>query len=111
MKLIFFIIILILSTNSYSMDGNRLYSLSNSSDVEIIQYNAYIEAVLDMTMLINTNNGTKIKNVCLPKGVSVKQIGDMVKKYLEANPELRHKNAASLVYATLLVNNWQCKGH
>ena len=44
---------------------------------------------------------------CLPQGVNAGQVRDVVKNFLEATPEVRHRPADVIVYA-ILKNTWPC---
>ncbi len=44
---------------------------------------------------------------CAPKGVTVGQIADIARAYLEANPTMRHYSGDSLVQIALS-NAWPC---
>ncbi len=47
------------------------------------------------------------KYLCIPEGVSNKQIIDVVKASLISNPEKRHMDASYLVYM-ILAKSWPC---
>lgn len=40
-------------------------------------------------------------SACVPNGVTYEQVADIVRKYLEANPAMRHNGAAFLVHRAL----------
>jgi hypothetical protein len=44
---------------------------------------------------------------CLPDGVTVGQLKDVVKNFLEASPEVRHRPADLIIYA-IFKNTWPC---
>lgn len=46
---------------------------------------------------------------CVPEGTNLKQLGDVVCRWLEANPEKRHESAATLV-GTASGEAWECSG-
>jgi hypothetical protein len=81
------------------MDGNGL--LSKINDVEFLPKMValgYVQGVADVYA------GTKI---CMPKNVTAGQARDVVKQYLEINPEKRHYSADSLVL-NALAQVWPC---
>jgi hypothetical protein len=44
---------------------------------------------------------------CLPAGVTAGQLKDVVKNFLEASPEVRHRPADLIIYA-IFKNTWPC---
>jgi len=47
---------------------------------------------------------------CIPDGVTSKQLGDIVEKYLINNPQNRHQNAMGLSHIAL-TQVWPCAGN
>lgn len=47
--------------------------------------------------------------VCLPNGLSIGQMADVVVKYVERNPQLRHMSDAELIHAAVVMAGWGCK--
>ena len=44
---------------------------------------------------------------CIPEGVQVRQVRDVVKNFLEQTPEIRHRPGDVIVYV-ILKNTWPC---
>jgi len=81
------------------MDGNGLLSRMNDSEtVPRVAALGYVQGAADVYV------GTKI---CMPKNVTAGQARDVVKQYLEINPEKRHYSADSLVL-NALAQVWPC---
>ena len=86
------------------MSGNELYEECSATGVDKsakhVACMAYVTGVLDTLGLAQTA-GRDGANVCLPGGVTRRQMGDVVKLYLERNPQERHRDAASLAAQAL----------
>ena len=81
------------------LDGNKLYGyLMSSSDLENTHAWGYIAGISDAY-----NGGSH----CIPAGVSVGQLRDIVKNFLANTPEVRHRPADLIVYA-VLKNTYPC---
>ena len=50
-----------------------------------------------------------LKFLCLTPSVTKGQINDVVKKYLESNPQVRHFSASSIVWNALSEASFGCK--
>jgi len=89
---------------SYYETGNLLYEKLTSSNAFAKGYAAgYVAAIVDDRQLAQ-NMGELSEGglrVCVPNEATVRQIIDVVKKYLENNPENRHYGAASSVVLAL----------
>ena len=57
---------------------------------------------------VDTLADSDFKLICLPNGVTVGQVSDVVLKFLRANPEKLHEPAYHLVYLALRPS-WGCK--
>lgn len=111
---------------AFCEDGNELLAnLQSPSSADNLRAYSYIHGILDYEELIKYkeigefvfwgNAASKKKKfsmplICIPEGVKGKQIFDMVRQYLEANPSTRHENALRFVRAPLL-EAWPCKGN
>lgn len=81
------------------IDGNKLHKyLISNSDIENTHAWGYIAAIGDAF-----NGSTH----CIPEGVSVGQLRDVVKKFLTDTPEVRHRPADVIVYV-ILKNTYPC---
>ena len=81
------------------LDGNGLLSRMNDSEaIPRVAALGYVQGAADVYA------GTKI---CMPKNVTAGQARDVVKQYLEINPEKRHYSADSLVL-NALAQVWPC---
>ncbi|MEN3976444.1 Rap1a/Tai family immunity protein [Emcibacter sp. SYSU 3D8] len=92
-------------TRSFT-DGNKLHMYCQGSH-DICA--SYITGVADTLFM---NGGTTVTGGrnCLPNGVTIFQIKDVVKAFLTAHPEKRHLAAASLV-ETALAEAFPCPTH
>lgn len=80
--------------------GNELYAHINSeSIVEQSTAIGYIAGVTDSLIGVS---------VCLPRGVNLGQIRDLVKSHIGQNPSSRHFSADSLI-TNLLNKTWPCR--
>ncbi len=58
----------------------------------------YIEAIVDAMHTVQDSGGTVNGwRACIPQGVTVRQLRDLVIRFLRAHPELRHLAAIDLV--------------
>lgn len=87
-------------------DGNQLHS---DCQRDFHACSSYVRGVAD-TML--GNQGTPVMGwlACIPKGVTVGQMTDVVKASLTNHPEERHLGASSLV-AAALAESFPCPTH
>jgi len=79
-------------------DGNKLLAQLRGDATDYIHALGYITGVYDTLQHISH---------CPPPNVSAGQVGDMVKNYLEANPDTRH-NTADRIVGLVLKNSWPC---
>ena len=81
--------------------GNLLLQrLTSGSSMDVVNAYGYIIGVADAT----NGNGQH----CVPNGVTVRQLSDVVQRFLENVPEMRHGPADSFVNVALR-NAWPCK--
>jgi hypothetical protein len=81
--------------------GNELYDLcTSSSAVKLGACSGYIMGVSDAESVLATETG-HARLFCEPDSAVVRQDVDIVKRYLENHPELRHLSAASMVVFAL----------
>ena len=84
------------------LDGNMLLSRIHSSNVsDNLVAMGYIQGIFDANQRATH---------CAPSGsgITVGQVYDMVKHYLEANPSIRHRTADMLV-ADVFKQVWPCQ--
>ncbi len=89
------------SANAYFKDGNRLLSeLKNNSETQIYPAISmgYISGVADALMGIT---------YCPPENITVGQVRDMVRNYLENTPAVRHLPASQII-SHVLKTVWPC---
>lgn len=86
------------STFAQFRDGNRLYEEMRGTQRQIAPM-GYIMGVADAYVDII---------FCPPEGITVGQLYDMFKVYLEANPASRHL-AGDLLLHRMLKATWPCK--
>jgi hypothetical protein len=81
------------------LDGNGLLSRMNDSEsIPKMVALGYVQGVADVYARVK---------VCAPQNVTAGQARDVVKQYLELNPERRHYSADSLV-VNALSQVWPC---
>jgi hypothetical protein len=107
------LIALVVSGPALGADGNSLHEWCQGTATDDykrgLQYGAcgaYIFGVIESSKGIKKGVGKIV--FCPHKGVLAQQVRDIVKKWLEDNPEYRHLNAAHLV-AAALANAFPCK--
>lgn len=83
-------------------DGNSIYAqLTDPKPIQQLAGFAYVSGVADTISTLQDTNHLS-RSVCLPTKTPRRQIGDVVRKYLEQNPEQRQHNGAFLVHFALL---------
>lgn len=80
-------------------DGNKLYSDLTGTTAQQMVGMGYVMGVADALSNVT---------VCAPPNVTAGQVTDMVRLYLEEQPQLRHFMADSLVNR-VLSKAWPCK--
>ena len=80
-------------------DGNSLLQRMNSDNAhERVQAMGYVMGVHDVFSKVS---------VCSPQNITVGQLRDLVKDYLERNPAIRHYSADSLA-VNIMKQTWPC---
>lgn len=79
--------------------GNDLLRDMKSDAMDQMHALGYVLGVVD----VHTRN-----TICLPDGVKAGQVQDVVKKFLEENPTIRHYSGDSLIQYRL-EQVWPCK--
>lgn len=80
-------------------NGNELLRMMRGNSTEQAAAYGYVVGVNDALHKIT---------LCIPNGVTVGQANDVVRAYLEANPQVRHFSGDSVVAAALMAV-WPCK--
>jgi hypothetical protein len=86
------------------MDGNKLLAGFDGYPLDVAAARAYVMGVVDFADSAKTLPGSKgASYACfdVPNGATAGQLGDVVKAWLQKNPEHRHFNGPSLVSAAL----------
>lgn len=112
MNRIFISLLMFISFNCYALDGNKLFMYLGSDDKPgIVTALAYITGVADAInyhrLYVDPENKIGI-NVCFPDDSTTEQARDVVKRYLEDNPDKRQFPAYALSVEALL-KKWPCK--
>lgn len=81
------------------VDGNELFSRMNGNAAQVNNAVGYVMGVADAEL------GTLW---CPPANVTVRQVFDMTKQYLDAVPEKRHESGSAFVLAAVRTT-WPCK--
>jgi hypothetical protein len=81
------------------MSGNNLYKDMQGDALDNIHALGYVLGAADSAINVT---------VCPPEGVKAGQVYDIIKKFLEANPAIRHYSADTIV-RTRLEALWPCK--
>lgn len=86
------------------MDGNKLLSGFEGHSLDLAASRAYVMGVVDYSQSLKalTGKGSAF-DACfdVPDGVTAGQLGDVVKIWLQKNPQHRHFTGPSLVTAAL----------
>jgi hypothetical protein len=80
------------------MSGNNLHGKMNGDFGDKMLALGFIQGVFDVYVSVT---------FCSPNSVTVGQVSDMVRSYLDNNPSIRHKTAESLVNQALK-QAWPC---
>ena len=87
------------------INGNKLYSDMSSDEVSLRMASmGYVAGATDMFRVfeaIGADMGRTEAIACIPREVSISQTRDVVKVFLENNPQERHNSAASIIGAAL----------
>lgn len=92
------------SASAHFADGNKLHEACKSEEVAAV---SYVIGVVDSAVLFQQLSGVKDR-VCIPDDVDATQVQNVACKYLEDNPEIRHRLAAEIVTESL-ASTWPCK--
>lgn len=87
------------SAQAQFIDGNELYERMQATGPKLLNAQGYVMGVADAEL------GTLW---CPPPNVTVRQVFDITKQFLEAVPEKRHESASAFVMAAVRVT-WPCK--
>ncbi|MBN8752094.1 MULTISPECIES: Rap1a/Tai family immunity protein [Variovorax] len=87
-------------------NGNELLAWLGGANQERADALRYIDGVVDGIAVGSQTAGKE--TVCLPAGVNLGQIADLVAQDIRRTPATRHLDAYVLIYASL-VNTWPCK--
>ena len=96
-------------------DGNKIYDACSAEKGSTTYYQdesfctGYVIGVVDQ-LLANKfmKNGTITLEACLPEGVIVRQVVDVVRSHLKNNPQDRNLPGALLTW-TAVNKAWPCK--
>jgi hypothetical protein len=80
------------------MTGNNLHGKMNGDFGDKMLALGFIQGVFDVYVSVT---------FCSPNSVTVGQVSDMVRSYLDNNPSIRHKTAESLINQALK-QAWPC---
>jgi hypothetical protein len=80
------------------MSGNNLHGKMNGDFGDKMLALGFIQGVFDVYVSVT---------FCSPNSVTVGQVSDMVRSYLDNNPSIRHKTAESLINQALK-QAWPC---
>ncbi|MDQ0024334.1 hypothetical protein J2X90_002132 [Variovorax paradoxus] len=86
------------------MDGNKLLSGLEGHPLDIAASRAYVMGIADYSQSVKALTGRNVAfDACfeVPDGVTAGQLGDVVKIWLQKNPQHRHFSGPSLVTAAL----------
>ena len=98
-KLLAILLLTASSAQAQFLSGNELYSsITSSEDYKRLYAIGYVAGIADL--------GNKTLH-CINQGVTMGQVFDVAKRYLERNPEIRDYSAESLV-SLALAQAWPC---
>jgi hypothetical protein len=83
-----------------AVDGNRLHQECNLPGGDRVQCQAYIIGVVDTFRYLAVTGATF--TFCLPQRFNGFQAVDIVKRYLQNHPEVRHGSAAELIGGSMV---------
>lgn len=86
--------------------GNELLSWVNGATYERLKAAYYMDGIVDGINMAGLAAGKPV--VCIPQGVNLGQVTDVVIKEMKNSPENRHMEAQVLIMVTLR-NTWPCK--
>ena len=89
-----------MSAQAHFIDGNQL--LAN------IESQTPAERTFAIGFITGTVDAAQNEIVCVPNGVTIKQVVDISKALLQKNPSIRHKEAAYIVLKAVS-DVWPCK--
>lgn len=90
-----------------SFNAEAAYQSGNKLKADL--YDSGINPMFAMGYIVGATDVLEdYKDVCIAEGVTQGQLKDVVKKYLDENPESLHKTAYVLVYLALR-KVWPCK--
>jgi len=91
--------------------GNELYDYCSTDKSDPVYYSkqstcrGFIAGVVDTVNATRSLSGTAS---CLPSGVTLAQVTDVVMKHLRENPQYRNLSAAILVQGAIM-DAWGCR--
>lgn len=97
-KLILASVLVSCSVHAEFKDGNKLLAELSGNTSDYIHGIGYVMGVYDTTQGITH---------CPPANVTAGQVTDMVKRYMEVNPDIRH-NTADRIIGVVLRRSWPC---
>lgn len=86
MRSLLFFLVLCVSGSVYSFTGNDLHNKLRDNDSFAM---SYVTGVARQLFTF----GDSVTCVTIPKGVTAEQVVDIVRKYLQDNPDARHMSA------------------
>ena len=92
------------------MDGNKLLAGFEGYPLDVAASRAYVMGVIDSAESLKAlpgSNGVFYACFNVPNGATAGQLGDVVKAWLQKNPQHRHFNGPSLV-ANALAAAYPC---
>lgn len=81
---------------------------SGNDLLNFLQSSGYSERALALGYIGGVADTLTGATVCMPKQVTLGQINDLVKGFLENSPQHRH-NSADVIVATVLKTAWPCQ--
>lgn len=109
------LLFLVQTAHAQFWDGNKLYGWLNDSQQRtygILYVGGVADAEYSLRMrssLLSMAAGQAdlMPHFCIPDNATTGQVADVVKVYLEKNPQVRHERASDLVYESLKAT-WPC---
>lgn len=91
-------------------DGNDLHQFCTEQPLSYKEAAAigYVTAVIDTILALKEMNTLPQDIMCIPTGVTIDQVKDIICRGLAENPEKRHATA-SLLSTTYLLQAFPCK--
>ena len=98
------------ATTDYFLTGNTLQDSCQADDGLVLGYVAAVADLLSFSLVSFDAQGQEVRQkrlLCITDGVQLKQVRDVVCKFVDANPQVR-RDPVHLLARNALVKTWPC---